>query len=76
MRKAGGQLPDTVIIVAALRDQQFQLKRLLEMQLWVSVPKARLEEIETQIQATKAMLVILEKLIIEQKARTQVAASC
>jgi hypothetical protein len=64
-------LPDKVNIVAALRDQQFQLKRLLEIHLWVrAAPKARLEEIEAQIHATKATLAILEKLITEQKARS------
>jgi hypothetical protein len=57
-------------IVIALRDQQFQLKRLLEMQLWVSaMPEATLEQIEAQILARKATLVALEQLIIEQKAR-------
>jgi hypothetical protein len=57
-------------IVIALRDQQFQLKRLLKMQLWVSAtPEATLEEIEAQILATKATLAALEQLIIEQKAR-------
>jgi hypothetical protein len=63
-------LPDKVNIVTALRDQQFQLKRLLEMQLWVTAaPKESLEEIEAQIHATKATFAILEKLIIEQKTR-------
>ena len=57
-------------IVIALRDQQFQLKRLSEMRLWVSAtPEASLEEIEAQILATKATLAALEQLIIEQKAR-------
>jgi hypothetical protein len=68
--KQEGKLPDKMNIVIALRDQQFQLKRLLEMQLWVSAtPKATLEEIEAQILATKATLAALEQLIIEQKAR-------
>ena len=63
-------MPDKMNIVIALRDQQFQLKRLLEMQLWVgATPKATLEEIEAQIIATKATLAALEQLIIEQKAR-------
>jgi hypothetical protein len=63
-------LPDKMNIVIALRDQQFQLKRLLEMQLWVSaMPEATLEQIEAQILARKATLVALEQLIIEQKAR-------
>jgi hypothetical protein len=58
-------------IVIALRDQQFQMKRLLEMQLWASAaPKATLDEIEAQILATKATLAALEQLIIEQKARS------
>jgi hypothetical protein len=68
--KQEGILPDKMNIVIALRDQQFQLKRLLEMQLWVrATPKATLEEIEAQILATKATLAALEQLIIEQKAR-------
>lgn len=63
-------MPDKMNIVIALRNQQFQLKRLLEMQLWVSAtPEATLEEIEDQILATKATLAALEQLIIEQKAR-------
>jgi hypothetical protein len=64
------KLLDKMNIVTALRDQQFQLKRLLEMQLWVSAtPEATLEEIEAQILATKATLAALEQLIIERKAR-------
>jgi hypothetical protein len=63
-------LPDKMNIVIALRDQQFQLKRLFEMQLWVSAtPEAILEQIEAQLLATKATLASLEQLIAEQKAR-------
>jgi hypothetical protein len=63
-------LPDKLNIVIALRDQQFQLKRLFEMQLWVSAtPEATLEQIEAQILATKATLASLEQLIAQQKAR-------
>ena len=63
-------MPDKMNIVIALRDQQFQLKRLLEMQLWISaMPEATLEQIEAQILATKATLAAFEQLIIEQKAR-------
>ena len=55
-------------IVIALRDQQFQLKRLFEMQLWVGgTSEATLEQIEAQILATKATLASLEQLIAEQK---------
>jgi hypothetical protein len=69
--KQEGELPDKMNIIVALRDQQFQLKRLLEMQLWVSgTPKATLEVIEAQILATKATLTALEQLIIEQKAKS------
>jgi len=64
-----GKLPDKMNIVIALRDQQFQLKRLLEMQLWVGAPEATLEQIEAQLLATKATLAALEQLIVEQKAR-------
>ena len=62
-------MPDKMNIVIALRDQQFQLKRLLEMQLWVGAPEATLEQIEAQLLATKATLAALEQLIVEQKAR-------
>jgi hypothetical protein len=70
--KQEAKLPDKVNLIAALRDQQFQLQRLLEMQLWVSAtPKATLEAIEAQILATKGVLAELEQLIARQKVRNE-----
>jgi hypothetical protein len=68
--KQEAKLPEKVNLIVALRDQQFQLQRLLEKQLWVSgTPKATLEEIETQIKTTKRVLSDLEAIIAHQKAR-------
>jgi hypothetical protein len=68
--KQEANLRDKVNLITALRDQQFQLKRLIDMKLWVSAaPKATLEEIEAQIHANKKILADLEQLIVEQKAR-------
>ncbi len=65
-------MPDKVNLIAALRDQQFQLQRLLGMQLWSSAtPKATLEEIEVEVSATKAVLAELEQLIAHQKLRNK-----
>ena len=70
--KQEAKLPDKVNLIAALRDQQFQLQRLLGMQLWVSAtPKATLEAIEAQILATKGVLAELEQLIAHHKVRNE-----
>jgi hypothetical protein len=64
------KLPDKVNLLTALRDQQFQLKRLLDMQLWVSeTPKATLEEMEAQIKTNKRILSDIEAAIAQQKAK-------
>ena len=65
-------MPDKLNLITALRDQQFELQRLLGMQLWSSaMPKAALEEIEVEVLATKAVLVELEQLIAHQKLRNK-----
>jgi hypothetical protein len=64
------KLPDKVNLIAALRDQQFQLQRLLENQLWVSeTPKATLEEMEAQIKTKKRILSDIEAVINHKKAK-------
>ena len=63
-------MPDKVNLIAALRDQQFQLQRLLEKQLWVSeTPKATLEEMEDQIKTNKRILSDIEAVINHKKAK-------
>ena len=63
-------MPDKVNLIAALRDQQFQLQRLLEKQLWVSeTPKATLEEMEDQIKTNKRILSDIEAIINHKKAK-------
>jgi hypothetical protein len=70
--KQAAKLPGKLNLIAALRDQQFQLQRLLGMQLWSSAtPKAALEEIEVEVLAIKAVLVELEQLIANQKLRNK-----
>jgi hypothetical protein len=64
------KLRDEVNLIAALRDQQFQLQRLLEKQLWVSeTPQATLEEIEDQIKTNKRILSDIEAVINHKKAK-------
>jgi hypothetical protein len=64
------KLPDKVNLIAALRDQQFQLQRLLENQLWVSeTPKVTLEEMEAQIKTKKRILSDTEAVINHKKAK-------
>ena len=63
-------MPDNVNFIAALRDQQFQLQRLLEKHLWVSeTPKATLEEMEAQIKTNKRLLSDIEAVINHKKAK-------
>jgi hypothetical protein len=63
-------VPDQIRLIATLRDHQFQLTRLLERQLLASAtPMETLEEIESQIIATKRVLIDLERVVAQQKER-------
>lgn len=65
-------MPEKTDLSAVLKDQQFHLRRLLETQLWMSkAPGAALDELEIEIQATKAVLAELEQLIAHQKAKSR-----
>ena len=63
-------MPGKVNLITALRDQQFQLQRLLEKQLWVTeMPMATLEEMAAQIKTNKRILSDIEAVIIHRKAK-------
>jgi len=65
-------LTEKANLIEALRDQQFQLRRLMVKHLWATeTSSAMLDEIENQIVATKAALAQLEQLISHHKARSK-----
>jgi hypothetical protein len=58
----------TINMIDALRGQQEQLKRLLMQKMWISdAPKARLSEIEAQINELKRLLAQLGGLAMPQR---------
>ncbi|WP_156042101.1 hypothetical protein [Bradyrhizobium sp. URHD0069] len=64
-------MPDKLNLIEALKDQQFQLRRMLDNPMWVSeAPKASLEEMEAQIQAIKVILSDLQEAISDRKAKS------
>ena len=57
-------MTETVNFIGVLKAQQDQLKRLLDMKLWVTAtPKATLDEMDAQLCDTKALIADLENLI-------------
>jgi hypothetical protein len=55
-------------ILEALKQQQAQLKRLLDAKVWISnAPKATIEEMNGQIAQIKSLIQELEDLIGAQK---------
>lgn len=63
-------MTETINITNSLKEQQAQLRRLLDREIWVSkLPKASLDEMEAQIQHTKALIADLEAEIQKQRGR-------
>jgi hypothetical protein len=63
-------MTETVNFIGVLKAQQDQLKRLLDMKLWVTAtPKATLDEMDAQLCDTKALIADLENLIKRQRSR-------
>ena len=68
--EGGNRRESTINIIDALRGQQEQLKRLLTQKMWISdAPKARLAEMEAQINELKRLLAQLESDIQAQLRR-------
>ena len=63
-------MTETVNFIGVLKAQQDQVKRLLDMKLWVTAtPRATLDEMDAQLSDTKALIADLENLIKRQRAR-------
>jgi hypothetical protein len=63
-------MAETINITNSLKEQQAQLRRLLERKIWVSkMPKATLDEMEAQVRVTKALIADLEAEIQNQRGR-------
>jgi hypothetical protein len=57
-------------LIRSLKEQQDQLRRLLDRKMWISAtPKATLDEMADQIRTTKALISDLETIIKQQRAR-------
>ena len=65
-------MPDKLNLIEALKDQEFQLRRLLKRPTWISDTQkaASLEEVEDQIRLIESVLFDIRKLITDQKAKT------
>lgn len=56
--------PHLIDLCNALKQQQAQLRRLLDMKLWISnAPKATREEINAQVAQRKSLILELEEAI-------------
>ena len=63
-------MAETVNFIGVLKAQQDQLRRLLDMKLWVTAtPRATLDEMDAELCDTKALIADLENLIKRQRAR-------
>ena len=63
-------MTEAVNFIWVLKAQQDQLKRLLDMKLWVTgTPRATLDEMDAQLCDTKALIADLENLIKRQRAK-------
>ena len=57
-------MSEQIDLLAAIKQQQVLLKRLLEKKIWVSnAPKATVEEMKGQISQIKSLIQELEELI-------------
>jgi hypothetical protein len=65
------KVPEKLNLIEALKDQEFQLRRILKRPNWMGdTRKASLEELEEQIRLVESVLFDIRKLIADQKAKT------
>ncbi len=64
-------MPEKLNLIEALKDQEFQLRRILKRPNWISdTRKASLEELEEQIRLVESVLFDIREFITDQKAKT------